>query len=259
MLTRTSSANADEANAAAKAVINNLFFILFFPQLQVSRTDSDQLRPTNEPTRSKSSNKKINGTKCKPQTLLQCVKTVARPTIANVTSDEPPTDQRETYQLAIKTGLPHLMQYARQLTWPNHDHADDLVQEAVIKGYRYFIESKLQLNPGLTSWLKTAIHQEFLMSLRRSRRTTSIEDGQLDAYRATTSQPFEGSLSDAINRAISSLPEDQRAVVVLIDIQQLEYQEASDILEVPIGTIRSRLSRARWKLANKLQWEIQNS
>ncbi|MFM9874528.1 MAG: RNA polymerase sigma factor [Fimbriimonadaceae bacterium] len=152
----------------------------------------------------------------------------------------------------MATHLGSLLRFAQRLTWPDKDLASDLVQEAVLKGFRQVKTGKLELTSRTSAWLKQAIYLEFLLHRRNTRTLTVTTDEFLDNNQAKNQLPFEEHINPEIIQALADLPEEQRILVILVDIEQLEYQEVSDLLQIPLGTVRSRLSRARWKLANQL-------
>ena len=159
--------------------------------------------------------------------------------------------QREVYEEYISILLPKLNSLAFCFSRPDHDLAKDLVQEAVIKGYQAFMNGGLVLNDQSKAWFATVIRNEFLMVKRKNKRLAGeIDDQQVGI---DGRKEFENAgLRDVIQQAIEELPLDQRECVVLIDINEFDYEEAAKILQVPIGTVRSRLSRARMKLASRL-------
>ena len=159
--------------------------------------------------------------------------------------------QRELYETYISALLPKLNSLATSFTRPDLDLAKDLVQEAVIKGYQAYMNGRLVLDDRAKAWFATVIRNEFLMVRRKNKRLV----GELDDQTIGTDgrKDFENvGLREVLREAIESLPEDQRECVVLIDIQEFDYEEAANILQVPVGTVRSRLSRARMKLAARL-------
>lgn len=163
-----------------------------------------------------------------------------------------PPDAMRSYEQAIETTLPTLLRIARRLTWPDQDLGADLVQDAVLKGLRSLKSGKLEITPNVGAWLKQAVYLEFLMHKRNSKRLTYLESETFDQQCATNPKPFSSEISPEIERALAELPDDQRILIILVDIEEHEYQEVSNMLNIPMGTVRSRLSRARWKLANRL-------
>lgn len=154
---------------------------------------------------------------------------------------EPPDPRAE-----LAAMLPRLRRFARALTRTAHD-ADDLVQAALEKA----LGRLDQFEPGtrLDSWMFRIMQTTWIDSLRRRRPTEPIDE--------TVIQLPGGDGRDvaidrlrlvALSRAIQRLPEDQRVVLAAVAIDGMSYQEAAAMLEVPIGTVMSRLARARARL-----------
>lgn len=159
--------------------------------------------------------------------------------------------QREQYESYIAKLLPKLNSLAVCFTRPDIDLAKDLVQEAVIKGYQSYMNGGLILDDRTKAWFATVIRNEYLMHRRKNKRLA----GEIDDQHAGADgrRDFENAaLRDVLHRAIEELPDDQRECVVLIDINEFDYEEAAKVLQIPVGTVRSRLSRARLKLAQRL-------
>lgn len=155
------------------------------------------------------------------------------------------------FEAYVRANISKLNSMALGFTHPDHDLAKDLVQEALLKGFRYFREGKLQLDQRAKSWFATVIQNDFLMHRRKFKRIADEPD--LESVDESSTQEHEAvSTREVLMRALDQLPEDQRQVVVLIDLQEMDYQEAADAIGVPVGTVRSRLSRARLKLAGML-------
>ncbi len=148
--------------------------------------------------------------------------------------------------------LPRLRRFAHGLT-PDRHLADDLVQAACLKA----LERWHQWQPGtsLASWLFRIVQNTWIDEFRsRARQATdSDEDALLDLPgedgRAVVERRSE---LQAVRRGIAALPEEQRAVLLLVTVDGLSYQEAADALGVPMGTVMSRLARARGKLADAI-------
>lgn len=145
--------------------------------------------------------------------------------------------------------LPRMRRFALGLT-RNGAEADDLVQYACEKA----ITRIDQWEPGtrLDSWMFRIIQTTHIDQMRgKKRRDTYLEliesqgEPAFDGERAA-----EASMTlDAVRRAIYTLPEEQRAVVMLVSVEGLAYKDAADILGIPMGTLTSRLVRARTALA----------
>jgi RNA polymerase sigma-70 factor, ECF subfamily len=144
----------------------------------------------------------------------------------------------------IEAEIPRLRRYARALTRNNEQAADDLVQECLVRGL-----SKQHLwaeGTDLRAWLFTIMHNQFVNVVRRSVREgapVQISDAELPLTRAPN-QDHRLELRD-LHRALAVLPEEQRSVILLIGLEGMAYETAAEVLGVPVGTVRSRLSRGR--------------
>ena len=142
----------------------------------------------------------------------------------------------------IANEIPRLRRYARALV-RNQETADDLVQDTLVRAL-----SKIHLwQPGtdLRAWLFTLMHNQYVNFVRRAVREgsqTSLDAAIELGHQAN--QQTSLTLRDLQN-ALDKLPDEQRQVVLLIGLEGMRYEEVAEILDVPVGTIRSRLSRAR--------------
>ncbi len=155
----------------------------------------------------------------------------------------------ETLRTNMAALVPRLRRFAHALCG-NPDDGDDLVQTACVKA----LDRLDQFTPGtrLDSWMFRIVHTSFIDETRRRRRwrTTNdpaaldrISDGGRDLDRV------ERSLHLArVRAAMTALPENQRAVLALVAIDGRSYKEAAEVLSVPVGTVMSRLARARARL-----------
>ena len=146
--------------------------------------------------------------------------------------------------------LPRLRRFALSLTGAR-DRADDLVQSTCERALR----PADQWVPGtrLDSWMFRIMRNLFIDGIRRTKgegRPEPIEEA-FDAVGEDGEGLAETRLTpSAFEKAIGALPEDYRSVLVLVCIEDLSYKEAAAVLDVPIGTVMSRLSRARQNLAD---------
>ena len=143
----------------------------------------------------------------------------------------------------------------------NGDAAADACQDAFLKAYKAINQYK---GGSFKSWLLRIVTNTCYDHIRyKSRRpTTSLEDltdnpdDHSDKLVSQTERPEErvlrGELNDLIQLGINQLPEDQRIVMVLSDVQGFPYQEIADIIDQPLGTVKSRLSRGRRRLRDFL-------
>jgi RNA polymerase sigma-70 factor, ECF subfamily len=143
--------------------------------------------------------------------------------------------------------LPRLWAFALRISGNQHD-AEDLVQRACVRA----LERAHQLEPGTAplSWMFSIVQSTWLNELRarsvRSRSGIEWDDGLLETVPDPSAKtPEEQAMNAQIIRAVQQLPEAQRVVMLLVAVEGLSYSEAAEVLDVPIGTIMSRLSRAR--------------
>ncbi len=148
--------------------------------------------------------------------------------------------------LSLPTVLPHLWRFALRLTGNKHD-AEDLVQRACIRA----LERRHQLQSGSStrSWMFAIVHTVWLNEIRarQVRNHASLQEGRLVATLVDSSRadPETNALHQQVIAAFEALPEAQRAVMLLVAVEGLSYREAAQVLDVPVGTVMSRLSRAR--------------
>lgn len=156
--------------------------------------------------------------------------------------------------------LPHVARFARTLARDAAD-ADDLVQETFLRAYDAW--ESYTPGTGCKSWLFTICRNIYLREIRRGARMVATDDPEAEAMasaglyhyavrRGLDTMFDRVDLGPAVHQAIAALPDDYRDVVVLVDVQDCAYEEAAQVLNVPIGTIRSRLFRARRLLQQSL-------
>jgi RNA polymerase sigma-70 factor, ECF subfamily len=143
----------------------------------------------------------------------------------------------------IEAEIPRLRRYARALT-RDVVTADDLVQDCLTRAL-----GKLHLweeGSDLRAWLFTILHNQYVNYIRRSVREGAAV-GLNETEPSLSRAPQQGKLLELrdLERAIAKLPEEQRTVVLLVGLEGMRYEEVAAVLGVPVGTIRSRLSRGR--------------
>ena len=156
--------------------------------------------------------------------------------------------------------LDDVYRFALSLTRDEAD-ADDVVQETYLRAYR----SWHTFIPGTDCrrWLFTICRNVFLRSRERQRPTVDLEDGEQDAlaagsvYAAARERGYDDiyarlDIGPALREAIDELAEPFRSAVLLVDVEDMSYESAAEVMEVPIGTVRSRLFRGRRLLQEKL-------
>lgn len=161
--------------------------------------------------------------------------------------------------------FPHmdaLKTFAYHLTY-NEDDADDLVQETYMKAHKFIenYDSGTNAKAWLFKILKNAYINEYRKKVRRPTKVDlddliSIREGEVPnsaSYNDLREEIFDNSMGDEVTMALKSLPEEFREVILLCDIENFSYDEISKTIELPIGTVRSRLFRARNMLKDKLK------
>jgi RNA polymerase sigma-70 factor (ECF subfamily) len=146
----------------------------------------------------------------------------------------------------------------------NAQDAEDLVQETYLKAYKYY--DKFQEGTNFKAWLFKILKNTFINSYRKKQQTprqgdfadiedafeTQVSDEVRRRYKTPEDQALEGVLDADIQHAIRALPPDYRIAVLLADLEDLSYKEIAAVLEVPVGTVMSRLYRGRKRLETTL-------
>jgi RNA polymerase sigma-70 factor (ECF subfamily) len=146
-------------------------------------------------------------------------------------------------QQRIEAEIPRLRRYARALT-RDIVAADDLVQDCLVRGL-----AKLHLwkeGTDLRAWLFTILHNQYVNQVRRAVRegaAVSVSETEPSLTRAAD-QGKRLDLRD-LDRALARLPEEQRTVILLVGLEGMRYEAVAEVIGVPVGTVRSRLSRGR--------------
>jgi len=144
---------------------------------------------------------------------------------------------------SIEAEIPRLRRYARALA-RDVAAADDLVQDCLARAL-----GKLHLwqeGTDLRAWLFTILHNQYVNQVRRAVREGAVV-GLSETEPMLMRAPHQArnlELRD-LERAIAKLPEEQRAVILLVGLEGMRYEEVAEVLDVPVGTVRSRLSRGR--------------
>jgi RNA polymerase sigma factor (sigma-70 family) len=156
--------------------------------------------------------------------------------------------------LLIEPLIPALRRYAHGLM-RDRATADDLVQDCLERAITRWHQRREDNDPR--SWIFTILHNLAVNRMRQRQRRgphISIEDADEDALALPPPQE-ERLRHDDLMRALDGLPADQRALLLLISVEDLSYAEAADVLKVPIGTVMSRLARARERLRRAVEGE----
>jgi RNA polymerase sigma-70 factor (ECF subfamily) len=158
-----------------------------------------------------------------------------------------------------REALPHmnaLYSFAVRLC-RNRDDAHDLVQETFMKGFRFF--DKFERGTNCKAWLFRILKNTYINQYRKDKREPDVIEEFYDLIKSDSSDStdlqkkiFDNLLDDEVSTALESLPETFRTAIILCDLEGMTYEEIAEIIECPIGTVRSRLHRARKMLASQL-------
>lgn len=171
---------------------------------------------------------------------------------------------QQRYAEFEREAIPHmnsLYNFALRMTG-DEDDADDLVQETYLKAFRFF--DKFEKGTNCKAWLFRIMKNSFINDYRKLTKEPNkvdYEDVQnfyetIKAdevvYNHYQEDAFSNLLDDEVSKAIAELPEDFRTVIILSDIEGFTYEEIADFVDIPVGTVRSRLHRARKMLYSLL-------
>ncbi|HNY53975.1 MAG TPA: sigma-70 family RNA polymerase sigma factor [Chitinophagales bacterium] len=177
-------------------------------------------------------------------------------------STDPITDKEQLFEDEL---LPHadaLYNFAYHLTY-NEEDANDLVQDTFMKAFRFI--NSFDSGTNAKAWLFKILKNGFINEYRRKKKEPSKVDYEdIIAYQDADEDKggvafdlrediFDGMMGDEITIALNSLPIDFKTVILLCDIEGFTYEEIAKIIDIPIGTVRSRLHRARNMLKESLK------
>lgn len=172
--------------------------------------------------------------------------------------------EAESFEALAMPLFAKLYNFAQWLT-QNREEAEDLVQETYVKALRGFAG----FTPGTNfrAWIYRILRNTFLTSrtgLKATAATTSLDDEQMQPILPATDETPEHLLlaradQQMIQAALERVPAHYREVILLCDVEEMSYQEIADTLAIPIGTVMSRLSRARKAMRQLLSEQMQGS
>lgn len=171
-----------------------------------------------------------------------------------------PAEHRRTeFEGEALVHLDALYGLALRLSGGDEPRAEDLVQESVLKAYRAW--DRFEAGTNCRAWLMTILRNTFINEFRRQKSRPSPVDFEQVAERPSSGALYEADpegrifdhiIDDQVISAIDELPEEFRVAVVLSDLEGLSYQEVAELMEIPVGTVKSRLFRARKRLQERL-------
>ena len=150
----------------------------------------------------------------------------------------------------VEREIPRLRRYARALT-RSADRADDLVQETLLRAI-----SKCHLwqtGTDIRAWLFTIMHNHYVNMVRRAMRDeATIDIDQMSSSLVATTDPTASRQLRELEESLARLSGEQREVILLVGLEGMSYDTAAQVLGVPVGTVRSRLSRGRDALRRQM-------
>ncbi len=158
----------------------------------------------------------------------------------------------EIFEAEAMTHIDDLFRTAKRLTM-NQMEAEDLVQETFMQAWKSF--EHYELGTNCRAWLYKILFNKFDHHRRKKYTQAKYmqEEDELTFLTAAYSAPIPEHLTDTeVISALNKLPEHYRSVVLLADVHEFDYKEVAQILDIPIGTVMSRLSRARTQLKKSL-------
>ena len=176
-------------------------------------------------------------------------------------------EEKDTrFEAELLPVLDPLYNFAYRLTL-DEDDANDLVQETYLKAYRFF--DYFEQGTNAKAWLFRILKNSFINEFRKkSKQPAKVDYSEVEGYYntedvegdngvATTTdmrtESVQDLIGDEVASALNTLPVDFRTVIILCDLEGFTYEEMAKILDIPIGTVRSRLHRARNSLKEKLE------
>jgi RNA polymerase sigma-70 factor, ECF subfamily len=151
----------------------------------------------------------------------------------------------EAFKNQISAVIPQLRAFGRSLSGSS-DRADDLVQEAVLRAWA--ARERFQEGTSFKAWTFTILRNLFLSQMRRTRFTAEWDDLAAERVLAAPADQDRHIHVADVQRALDKLPEAQREALVLVGAGGVTYEEAAEICDCPIGTIKSRVARGRTAL-----------
>jgi RNA polymerase sigma factor (sigma-70 family) len=165
------------------------------------------------------------------------------------------------FESVMMVHIKPLFHFAYRLT-NDEDDANDLVQDTFLKAYRFI--SSFEKGSNAKAWLFRILKNSFINSYRKTtKEPTQVDYEEAENFLNTgisswydsidlRDKIFRGMVGDEITNALNLLPVDFKTVIILCDIEEFSYEEIARITDIPVGTVRSRLHRARKLLKERL-------
>ena len=173
-----------------------------------------------------------------------------------------PAGRRAEFAALVRQHEAALLRTARRLCRGDDDRAQDLVQDALVRAYEAYAEGRFREGLNVRAWFLRILTNLYINDYHKRKRSaadvdvdtlTSSGETAPEALRARPADVpgvalLEGTLDEPLEHALAALSDGLRLCVLLVDVEGLDYVEAAQALTIPVGTVRSRLSRARFQL-----------
>ena len=163
---------------------------------------------------------------------------------------KPPSADDAGFKTELVTLIPHLRAFARTLTG-DPTAADDLAQEAMMKAWD--ARASYQMGTNMKAWTFMILRNQFYSEKRRSWRQTQLDQEAAERTLVAVDDPEAPVALDELRQALKTLPEEQREALILVGAGGFAYEEAAEICQCAVGTVKSRVSRARKALQATLE------
>ena len=169
---------------------------------------------------------------------------MAKPQVASPPQEDNSLSDGE-FKALLAGVIPHLRAYGRSLSG-NPDLADDLTQDTMVKAWAS--RDRFERGTSIKAWTFVILRNTFLSQMRRNKFRGEYDEVAVERTLATpASQEDSGEMAD-LQRALMELPQDQREALILVGAGGMSYEEAASICDCALGTMKSRVSRARTAL-----------
>ncbi len=154
------------------------------------------------------------------------------------------------FEKELVSQIPHLRAFARSLCG-DAVQADDLAQDAVAKAWR--CRESFELGTNMRAWTFMILRNQFLSEKRRSWRSVELDQERAEQTLVATDNPAAAIELDDVRQALMALPVPQREALIMVGAGGFSYEEAAAVMNVAIGTVKSRVNRARTELQRLLE------
>ena len=169
---------------------------------------------------------------------------------ARSAAPRPPSTDDDAFKSELIALIPHLRAVARTLTG-DPTAADDLAQDAMMKAWD--ARASYQMGTNMKAWTFMILRNQFYSEKRRSWRQSQLDQEAAERTLVAVDDPEAPVALDELRLALASLPEEQREALILVGAGGFAYEEAAEICNCAVGTVKSRVSRARRALQQTLE------